>query len=62
MIHNIIMPFIQSLSKHTKKRHRFLWIKAYLVKANIENSERYGNTRPPDLPLEKSAYRSGSNS
>ena len=28
----------------------------------LENSERNGNTKPPDLPLEKSACRSGSNS
>ena len=28
----------------------------------LENSERDGNTRPPDLPLEKSVHRSGSNS
>ena len=27
----------------------------------VENSERDGNTRPPDLPLEKSICRSGSN-
>ena len=27
-----------------------------------ENSERDGNTRPPDLPLEKPVFRSGSNS
>ena len=26
----------------------------------MENSERDGNTRPPDLPLEKSVCRSGS--
>ena len=26
----------------------------------VENSERDGNTRPPDLPLEKPVYRSGS--
>ena len=26
----------------------------------LENSERDGNTRPPDLPLEKSVCRSGS--
>ena len=25
----------------------------------VENSERDGNTRPPDLPLEKSVCRSG---
>ena len=28
----------------------------------LENSERDGNTRPPELPLEKSVRRSGSNS
>ena len=28
----------------------------------LENSERDGNTRPPDLPLEKLLCRSGSNS
>ena len=28
----------------------------------LENSESDGNTRPPDLPLEKSVCRSGSNS
>ena len=28
----------------------------------LEDSERDGNTRPPDLPLEKSICRSGSNS
>ena len=28
----------------------------------VENSERNGNTRPPDLPLEKPVCRSGSNS
>ena len=29
---------------------------------NVENSERDGNSRPPDLPLEKPICRSGSNS
>ena len=28
----------------------------------LENSERDGNTSPPDLPLEKPVCRSGSNS
>ena len=32
------------------------------ITITVENSERDGNTRPPDLPLEKSVYRSGSNS
>ena len=30
--------------------------------SKLENSERDGNTRPPDLPLEKPVCRSGSNS
>ena len=33
----------------------------YISHNKLENSERDGNTRPPDLPLEKSEYRSGSN-
>ena len=32
------------------------------VESTVENSERDGNTRQPDLPLEKSVCRSGSNS
>ena len=32
------------------------------ITINCGNSERDGNTRPPDLPLEKSVCRSGSNS
>ena len=32
------------------------------VMSTVGNSERDGNTRPPDLPLEKSVCRSGSNS
>ena len=31
-------------------------------KKTVENSEKGGNTRPPDLPLEKCVCRSGSNS
>ena len=30
--------------------------------STVENSERDGNTRPPDMPLEKPVCRSGSNS
>ena len=33
-----------------------------LSQHTVENSERDGNTRPPDLPLEKPICRSGSNS
>ena len=34
----------------------------YGSQQTVENSERDGNTRPPDLPLEKSVCRSGNNS
>ena len=32
------------------------------ITITVENSERDGNTRPPDLPLEKFVCSSGSNS
>jgi hypothetical protein len=32
------------------------------IPQTVENSSTDGNTRPPDLPLEKSIHRSGSNS
>ena len=35
---------------------------AYLDLNKLENSSRDGNTRPPDLPSEKSVCRSGNNS
>ena len=34
----------------------------YVDHNKLENSERDGNTKPPDLPLEKRICRSGSNS
>ena len=34
----------------------------YVDHNKLENSERDGNTRPPDLPLEKPICRSGINS
>ena len=37
-------------------------LRIILIIQNVENSERDGNTRPPDLPLEKFVCRSGSNS
>ena len=36
--------------------------KLWKILREMGNSERDGNTRPPDLPLEKSVCRSGSNS
>ena len=32
------------------------------ITTTVENSKGDGNTRPPDMPLEKSVCRSGSNS
>ena len=34
----------------------------YVDHNKLENSERDGNTRPPDLPLEKPICKSGGNS
>ena len=51
-----------------QKKHLFLlyWLCQSLwlcgSQYTVEHSERDGNTRPPDLPLEKPVCRSGSNS
>ena len=50
---NIYFCFIDYAKAIDCVDHSKLW---------VENSERDGNTRPPDLPLEKSECRSGSNS
>ena len=55
-------------SKRVPEKHLFLfyWLYQNLwlcgSQSTVENSERDGNIRPPDLPLEKSVCRSGSNS
>ena len=55
-------------SKRVPEKHLFLlyWLGQSLwlcgSQQTVENSERDGNTRPPDLPLEKPVCRSGSNS
>ena len=55
-------------SKRVPENHLFCFIdyaKAFDCvdhKKIFKNSERYGNIRPPYLPLEKSVFRSGSNS
>ena len=38
------------------------WLSFTELDKAVENSKRDGNTRPPDLPLEKPVCRSGSNS
>ena len=56
----------KSKREFQKKHHLLLyWLRQsfFCVDHNkLENSERDGNTRPPDLPLEKSVRRSRSNS
>ena len=55
-------------SKRVPEKHIFLlyWLCQSLwlcgSQQTVENSERDGTTRPPDLPLEKPVCRSGSNS
>ena len=69
---------LKSLSMNVKEKSEKVGLKLNIQKTKImasgpitsweiggetvENSERDGNTRPPDLPLEKSVCRSGSNS
>ena len=61
-------PLDHGKSKRVPGKHLFLlyWLCQSLwlcgSQQTVENSERDGNTRPPDLPLEKSIRRSGSNS
>ena len=61
-------PLDHRKSKRVSEKHLFLlyWLcqSPWLCgsQQTVENSERDGNTRPPDLPLEKSVYKSGSNS
>ena len=53
----------QEISEETSISAFFDYAKAfdYVDHNKLENSERDGNNRPPDLPLEKSVCRSGSN-
>ena len=65
---NFQHPLDQWKSKRVSEKHLLLlyWLcqSLWLCESQwtVENSERDGNTRPPDLPLEKSVCRSGSNS
>ena len=53
-----------SLKKQASSRKTSTSAKAFdcVDQNELENSERDGNTRPPDLPLEEPVCRSGSNS
>ena len=57
--------WIMEKAREFQKNIYFCFIdyaKACGSQETVENSERDGNTRPPDLPLEKPICRSGSNS
>ena len=62
------IQWIIKKSKRVPEKHLFLlyWLCQSLwlcgLQKTVENSERDGNTRPPDLPVEKSVCRLGSNS
>ena len=67
------LPTIHDCKEWSRFRHKLLkkqWYKKGLhqrlwlcgSQQTVENSERDGNTRSPDLPLEKSLCGSGSNS
>ena len=61
-------PLDHGKSKRVPEKYLFLlyWLCQSLwlcgPQSTVENSERDGNTRPPDMPLEKFVCRSGSNS
>ena len=57
--------WIMEKAREFQKNIYFCFIdyaKAFDCVDHLENSERDGNTRPPDLPLEKPVCRLGSNS
>ena len=66
----IKLPTSAGSSKKQKSSRKHLFLLYWLCQSlwlcgsqqTVENSEREANTRPPDLPPEKSVCRSGSNS
>ena len=62
IIQNLYLPNNLD-SKYMTSFTLFLLTTPKSLTANkLENSERDGNTRPPDLPFEKPVCRAGSNS
>ena len=59
-------PLDHQKSKRAPEKHLLYWLCQSLwlcgSQQTVENSSRDGNTRPPDLPPEKSVWRSRSNS
>ena len=56
-IHWIIKKHECSRKTSTSALHQSLWL--CRSQQTVENSSRDGNTRPPDLPLEKATVRTG---
>ena len=54
-----LKSLLMKVKEANLKRVHTVWFQLYDI---LENSERDENTRAPDLPLEKSVCRSGSNS
>ena len=56
--------WITEKAKSVPEKHLLLLHLLHLlwITTTVESSSRDGNTRPPDLPLEKPICRSGSNS
>ena len=61
-IANICWIIEKARESHKKSSSALLTMPKPLDHNKLKNSERDGNTRPPDPPLEKSVCRSGSNS
>ena len=62
-------PLLQEKARGFQKHIYYFYFVDYIKafdcvdhKKLFKNSGRYGNTRPPYLPREKSVFRSGSNS
>ena len=60
--HQGLFKWVSSSHQVAKVLELQLQHQSFQSQQTVENSEGNGNTRPPDLPLEKSVCRSGSNS
>ena len=56
------LGLIPGLGRYPGEGNGYSNILTWRIPWTVENSERDGNTRPPDLPLEKFVCKSGSNS
>ena len=52
-------PYYTAIKKNEIMPFSPTWLQLEIIILSVENSSRDGNTRPPDLPPEKSVCRSG---